>query len=176
MLKGKWFIKVFLLGADMEVSYSALSWNTVTLPCSGYRAYSETQGQSVGSRERPGRKFSSMGERAPGYTDSHRAISKNSNRCRLLIEHKKCFVLLCPIGQQFLLISFRDFAHQGYYLDHSLSGSSTKELHAVRKLAVWFKISIWFQNTVCRKTKDAFPKIQASACNRYSGLHLSRLA
>ena len=30
-------------------------------------ASSETQGQSVGSREKAGQKFSSMGERAPGY-------------------------------------------------------------------------------------------------------------
>ena len=41
-------------------------------------------------------------------TDSHRTISKNSSGCRLLIGHKKCFVLLCPIGEQFLLSSFRE--------------------------------------------------------------------
>ena len=34
---------------------------------------------------------------------------------------------------------------------------------------------IWFQNTVCPKTKDAFPKIQAWAYNRYSRLHRSRV-
>ena len=38
----------------------------------------------------------------PLGTDSHRTISKNSSGCRLLIGHKKCFVLLCPIGEQFL--------------------------------------------------------------------------
>ena len=43
----------------------------------------------------------------PLGTDWHRAISKNSSGCRLLIGHKKCFVLLCPIGEQFLLSSFR---------------------------------------------------------------------
>ena len=42
-------------------------------------------------------------------TDSHRTISKNSSGCRLLIGQKKCFVLLCPIGEQFLLSSFREF-------------------------------------------------------------------
>ena len=42
----------------------------------------------------------------PLGTDSHRAISKNSSGCRLLIGHKKYFVLLCPIGEQFLLSSF----------------------------------------------------------------------
>ena len=41
-------------------------------------------------------------------TDSHRTISKNSSGCRLLIGLKKCFVLLCPIGEQFLLSSFRE--------------------------------------------------------------------
>ena len=28
-----------------------------------------------------------------------RTISKNSSGCRLLIGHKKCLVLLCPIGE-----------------------------------------------------------------------------
>ena len=41
----------------------------------------------------------------PLGTDSHRAISRNSSRCRLLIGHKKYFVLLCPIVEQFLLSS-----------------------------------------------------------------------
>ena len=52
----------------------------------------------------------------PLGTDSHRAISKRSCECWLLIEHKKCFVLLCPIGEQFLLSSFRKFVHDGHYL------------------------------------------------------------
>ena len=50
----------------------------------------------------------------PLGTDSHRTISKNSSGCRLLIGHKKCFVLLCPIGEKFLLSSFREFVHDGY--------------------------------------------------------------
>ena len=52
----------------------------------------------------------------PLGTDSHRAISKNSSGCRLLIGQKKCFVLLCPIGEQCLLSSFREFVHDGYCL------------------------------------------------------------
>ena len=52
----------------------------------------------------------------PLGTNSHRTISKNSCRCRLLIGHKKCFVLLYPIGEQFLLSSFREFVHDGYCL------------------------------------------------------------
>ena len=65
------------------------------------------------SGERKRRKFSSTGERAPGYRLSPN-YSKNSRACRLLIGHKKCFVLLCPIGEQFLLSSFREFVHNGY--------------------------------------------------------------
>ena len=55
-------------------------------------------------------------KKEPLDTDSHRNISKNSSGCRLLIEHKKCFVLLCPIGEQFFLSSFREFVHDGYCL------------------------------------------------------------
>ena len=53
-------------------------------------------------------------KKEPLGTNSHRTISKNSSGCRLLIRHKKCFVLLCPIGEQFLLSSFREFVHDGY--------------------------------------------------------------
>ena len=76
---------------------------------------SETQGQSVGSGKKTGRKFL-LRAKEPLGTDSHRTISKNSSGCRLLIGHKKCFVLLCPIGEQFLLSSFREFVHDGYCL------------------------------------------------------------
>ena len=48
--------------------------------------------------------------------DSHRTISKRSRECWFLIGHKKCFVLLCPIGEQHLLSSFHEFVHDGYDL------------------------------------------------------------
>ena len=46
--------------------------------------------------------------------DSHQTISKRSSECWLLIGHKKCFVLLCPIGELHLLSSFCEFVHDGY--------------------------------------------------------------
>ena len=52
----------------------------------------------------------------PLGTDSHRTISKRSRECWLLIGHKKCFVLLCPIEEQFSPSSFREFVHDVYYL------------------------------------------------------------
>ena len=81
----------------------------------GKHTSSETQGQLSGSGEKAGRKFSSKGKRAPGYRLSPRYF-QNSSGCRLLIGHKKCFVLLCPIGEQFLLSSFHEFVHDGYCL------------------------------------------------------------
>ena len=36
----------------------------------------------------------------PLGTDFHRAVPKNSSGCQLLIGHKKCFVLLCPIDRR----------------------------------------------------------------------------
>ena len=63
--------------------------------------------------------------------DSRRTISKRLSECWLLIGHKKCFVLLCPTGEQHLLSSFREFVHDAYWLDHGLS--------ATRKLQTLFQ-------------------------------------
>ena len=73
---------------------------------------SETQGQSVGSGEKAERKFSSMGERAPGYRLPPNYF-QNFKRMPAPDWAQKCFVLLCPIGEQFLLSFFREFVHDG---------------------------------------------------------------
>ena len=76
-----------------------------------YLASSETQGQSVGSREN----FQLRAKEPLGIA-SHWTISKNSNGCQLLSGHKKTFVLLCPISEPHLLSSFRVFVHNAYCL------------------------------------------------------------
>ena len=73
------------------------------------------RGSQLGREKRRDESFQ-VRAKEPLGTDSHRTISKNSSGCRLLIGHKKCFVLLCPIGEQFLLSSFREFVHDGYCL------------------------------------------------------------
>ena len=78
---------------------------------------SETQGRSVGPGEKARQKFQAQAEKPLG-TDSHQTISKRSSECWLLIGHKKCFVLFCPIGEQHLLSSFREFVHDSFYLRH----------------------------------------------------------
>ena len=65
------------------------------------------------SREKRDVSFQAQAEKPLG-TASHRTISKRSSECWLLIGHKKCFVLLCPIGEQHLLSSFRELVHNGY--------------------------------------------------------------
>ena len=62
----------------------------------------------------------------PLGTVSHRTISKKSSGYRLLIGQKKIVLLLCPIGEQFLLSSFREFAHDGYFVLSHLPASFTK--------------------------------------------------
>ena len=71
------------------------------------------RGSQSGRKERRDESFQ-VRAKEPLGTVSHRAISKILSGCRLLIGHKKCFVLLCPIGEQFLLNSFREFVHDGY--------------------------------------------------------------
>ena len=125
----------------------------------------------VGPEKRRDESFQAQAEKPLG-TDCHQTISKWSSKCWLLIGHKKRFVLLCPINKQHLLSSFREFVHDHYWLDHSLSGSCSKELHAVRKLSIWYKLSI--SKYCLHENYRSFSKklIQAWASNRYS--HLPR--
>ena len=97
---------------------------TISEPGTGHPR--RPRGSQSGREKRRDESFQ-VRAKEPLGTDSHRTISKNSSGCRLLIGHKKCFVLLCPIGEQFLLSSFsRELVHDSYCLDHGLSGSCTK--------------------------------------------------
>ena len=87
------------------------------------------RGSQSGRVKRRDESFQAWAEEPLG-TDSRRTISKRSSECWLLIGHLKCFVLLCSIGEQHLLSSFREFVHDGFWLDHGLSGSCTKEMHS----------------------------------------------
>ena len=71
------------------------------------------RGSQSGRVKRRDESFQAWAEEPLG-TDSHRTISKRSSECWLLIGHKKCFVLLCPIGEQHLLSSFCEFVNDGY--------------------------------------------------------------
>ena len=73
------------------------------------------RGSQSGREKRRDESFQARAEEPLG-TDSHRTISKRSSECWLLIGHRKCFVLLCPIGEQFLQSHFLEFVHDGYYL------------------------------------------------------------
>ena len=94
----------------------------------------------------------------PLGTDSHRTIYKNTSRCRLLIGHKKCFALLCPIGEQFILSSFREFVHDGYSLDQGLSGSCSKECTQSANFQFDIKSPSDFKILPARKLKTLFQK------------------
>ena len=96
---------------------------------------SETQGQSVGSGEKVGRKFSSTGERARGYRLSPRYFQK-FKRMPAPVWAQKMLCIILPNRRTHLLSSFRVFIHDSYCLDHGLSGSCTREMHAVGKLSV----------------------------------------
>ena len=117
------------------------------------------RGSQSGPEKRRNESFQ-VRAKEPLGTDSHWTISKNSSRSRLLINgHKNCFVLLCPIGEQFLLSSFREFVHDGYCLDHGLSGSCSKEMQAVRKPSSLIKKSPSdFKILSARKLKALFQK------------------
>ena len=59
------------------------------------------RGGQSGREKRHDKRFQVQAEKPLG-TDSHRTITERSSECWLLIGYKKCFVLLWPIGEQFL--------------------------------------------------------------------------
>ena len=153
------FVKAGVISVDLKLS------NLFVVSPS-----SETQGRSVGPGEKARRKFPSTGGKAPGYRlppDHFQTVK------RMLAPdwaQKNALYYCAQSVSSHLLSSFCEFVHDGYWLDHGLSGSCTKEMHPVRNLSVWYKR----YNTVYTKTKDALPKLQAWAYNRYR-LHRSRL-
>ena len=86
-----------------------VKWHMFSISQQRYYHPRRPSGSQSGLK-RPGAKVC---KRAPGYRLSPNYFQKFS-RCRLLIGHKKCFVSLCPIGEQFLLSSFCEFLHDGY--------------------------------------------------------------
>ena len=50
------------------------------------------------------------------FTQGAEELFVTSSECWFLIGHKKCFVSLCPISEQFFLRSFREFVHDGFFL------------------------------------------------------------
>ena len=141
------------------------------LPKNAFWSYSRVVFWSQSGREkRCDESFQAQAEKPLG-TNSHQ--TKRSSKCWLLIGHKKCFVLLCPIDEQFLLSSFRES-----YTTAIVSITACL-VHAPKKCTqsgnFQFDINSPFQNTVYPKTTDAFPKIQAWAYNRYPHLHRSCL-
>ena len=122
---------------------------------------SETQVQSVGSGEKAGRKFSRTGKRAPWYRLSPNYFQKFKRiPAPDWAQKMLCIYILCPIGAQFLVSSFREFVHDGYMSQTSRDRDNTKEMHAVSSANFQFdmKSPSDFKILSARKLT---PKIQA---------------
>ena len=93
-----------MINNKTEISFRRKVLRRVHRPSHRWRP----RGSQSGREKRRDESFQ-VWAKEPLGTDSHRAISKNSSGSRLLIGQKKCFVLLCPIGEQFLPSFFREF-------------------------------------------------------------------
>ena len=122
---------------------------------------------------RPGEKarrtFSSMGGKAPGY----RLSPDHFQTVKQMLASYWAQKMLC------IIVPNRRTASPEFFLWVRTWWLLTCLAHAPKKCTqsgnFQFDINSPFQNTVYPKTKDAFPKIQAWAYNRYSRLHRSRL-
>ena len=89
-----------------------------------------------------------VGAKEPRGTDPHRTISKNSSGCRFLIGHKKCFVLLCPIGEHSSWVLFVcSYTMAIVWITACLAHSLKKRTQSGN-----------FQFDIKSPSKDAFPK------------------
>ena len=137
-----WIFNVLLTSYTRLVLVSVF-WDKRRL---GIRHPRRPRGGPSGREKRRDKSFQAQVEKPLG-TDSHWTISKRSSQCCLLIGHKKCFVLLYPIGEQHLLSSFREFVNDGYWFDH---GSCSKEIRTRSQesfsliLTLHFKILVVF--------------------------------
>ena len=127
-------------------------WVSLQTDC---KSSSESQGQSVGSGEKARRKFLSKGGGAPRYLLSPDHFQK-FKRMPAPDWAQKMLCIIVPNRRAHLLSSFRVFVHDSYCLDHGLSGSCTKEMHAVRKLSVWYKIPIWSNSLTLSNASELF--------------------
>ena len=82
-----------------------------------------------------GRKFSSTGKRAPGYRLSPNYFQK-FKRMPAPDWAQKMLCMIVPNQRTVSREFFSRVVHDGYCLDHGLSGSCTKEMHAVRKFSL----------------------------------------
>ena len=111
--------------------------------------------------------------KSPWVPTLARTISKRSSEFCLLIGHKKCFVRAQSVNSISWVLFLSSYTT-------AIDSITTCLAHAPKKCTqsgnFQFDINSPFQNTVYPKTKDAFPKIQAWAYNRYSRLHRSHLS
>ena len=110
------------------------------------------RGSQSSREERRDESFQAQAEEPLG-TDSLRTISKRSSECWLLIGHKKCFVLLCPIGEQHLLSSFREFVHDATAIDSITACLAHAPNKCTQSGNFQFEINTLLQNTGCLYTR-----------------------
>ena len=111
------FLKFNLAGKQtifLSFSSTYLFLNVSLKDCTFYELLTghprRPRGSQSGSGEISRKSFQEWAKKPLG-TKSYRTISKRLRDCRLLIGHKKSFVLLCPIGEQQLSSHFRVFLH-----------------------------------------------------------------
>ena len=105
----------------------------------------------------------------PLGSDFYQTISERSGECWLLIGLKKCFVLLCPIGEQQRLswVVFV-FSNTTAIVSPYLSGSLTKVVHARETVIFFFpnqkrRNYRWFEKTFQMLSAGPFQRVFINA-------------
>ena len=121
----------------------------------------ETQGKSVGSGERAERKFSSTSKRAPGYRLSPSNFHKFKRMPAPGWAQKMLCIIVPNIGEHFLLSSSLSSYTTPIVSIMACLAHAPKTCTQSGNFQFDIKSPSHFKYTICPKTKDALPKIQA---------------
>ena len=97
------------------------------------------RGSQSGREKRSDESSQAQAEKPLGM-DCHQTISEQSSECWGPDWAQKCFVLLCPIGEQHLLSSFRVFVRDGYCLAILVRFVHQSSLDLVHRIGNLFQV------------------------------------
>ena len=112
----------------------------------------------------------------PLANESFQTISKPLCECWLLIEQKKSFVLLCPIGERNFRVTFVCSNYMAFYFNLHLRTTKKSGNHFRCQKEIYFKIYLEFSLGLIRGIENSglcLPVCDALAAVRHTPLILS---
>ena len=153
-----WHLKTIFSSTYDCVMIKFINWAAKGGPVFGPVMLEIRVSQTLAHPRRPG---GSQSGREKMRDKSFRTISKNSSGCRLLIGHKNCFLLLCPLANSFSWVLFVSSYTMAYIVSPHLPCLFSKLVRARETFIFYFpnqkqRNYRWVEKTVRMLSAGAF--------------------